>query len=180
MPAVGFRASLDPNSGEQPCGQFPNYYEMPFCHARWDTSCRYDAANRRWKPVHTGECARVITLGAQVTIFKGAAAVNNPVFGLKLYKNGWSTGDDIACGMGANDPGKPGWAYVQVTAAVLAEPEDTFAVKVLASCWTAGQPAIAFPSPWPPGSFSSTHGYDYCAIDPNQFHTYFWGTDGGA
>lgn len=176
MATVGFRAGYATGMGPQVCGQFPNYYPMDVNHAYWDTSGRFDATAKLWRPVAVGETARIVTLGAQVTIMGGAAAVANPCFGIKLYKNGWATGDDIAAGQGVCDPGKPGWAYAQVTCPVIANPGDTFAVKVVASCWTAGQPAIPFPSPWPAGSFP-TYGYDYCAIDPNQFHTYFWGTD---
>jgi hypothetical protein len=172
MSVVGFRASL--SGGPNICGQFPVYYQLLFDAAQWDTSGRYETANKGWRPVQTGEAARVITLGAQATILGGAAAVNNPCFGIKLFKNG----ADIACGMGANDPGKPGWAYAQVTAPVIAEPGDLFTVKLTASCWTTGQPALTFPSPWPPGTWGSYgYGYDYCGVDSNQFHTYFWGTD---
>jgi hypothetical protein len=172
MATVGFRASL--SGGPNPCGQFPVYYRLLVNTVQWDSSGRYETANKGWRPVQTGEAPRVITLGAQATVLAGAAAVNNPVFGLKLFKNG----TDIACGMGANDAGKPGWAYAQVTAPVLASPGDIFTVSLVASCWTTGQPAIPFPSPWPPGAFSADgYGYDMCAVDSNQYHTYFWGTD---
>lgn len=179
MAIVGFRAGLAPGMGVQPCGQFPNYYRLPCNYAYWDTSGRYDATARVWRPVQTGEASRVVTLGAQVTIMGGAAVAGNPSFGIKLQKNGSGTsGLDIAAGQGQCDMGKPGFATVQVSAPVIAEPGDFFCVSIVASCWTAGQPPITFPSPWPPGTFASGgYGYDMCAIDPNQFHTYFWGTD---
>lgn len=179
MAIVGFRAGLAPGAGQQPCGQFPNYYTLPVSHAYWDTSGRYDATARVWRPVQTGEASRVILLGAQALIMGGAAAVGNPSFGLKLQKNGFGlTGTDIAAGQGQTDAGKTGFASVQVSAPVLAAPGDFFSVSLVASCWTAGQPAITFPSPWAPGSFAAQgYGYDMCAIDPNQFHTYFWGID---
>lgn len=178
MPAVGFRAGMAPGTGVQPCGQSPNYYTLPVNHAYEDTSGRYDATNKVWRPVAVGELPIVITLGAQVTIIGGAATVGNPSFGLKLQKNGFGlTGTDIMAGQGAADLAKPGWAFVEVECEVVANPGDFFSVSLVASCWTAGQPPLVFPSPWVPGAFASQgYGYDMCAIDPNQFHTGFWGT----
>jgi hypothetical protein len=75
------------------------------------------------------------------------------------------------------DAGKPGFAFAQVTTTALAQPGDFFNVIMLASAWTAGDPPIPFPSPWVPGSQPPFGPSDYSAIDNNQFHTYFWGTD---
>ncbi len=175
---VGFRAGITGYTNNvQPCGTFPNYYVPSFNFAYWDTSKRYDTQAMVWRPVFTGEPPRVVILGAQVTIMGGAAATRNPCFGIKLQKNGFQNfGLDIAAGQGFMDPGKPGWAYAQVTASAPAEPGDFFCAVVTASCWSAGDPPIPFPSPWAPGTFPPL-GFDYCAIDTNQFHTYFWGVD---
>lgn len=177
MATVGFRAGLAPGMGVQPCGQQPNYYQLPCNHAYWDTSGRFDTTARVWRPVQIGEPPIVVRLGGQVSIMGGAAAVGNPSFGLKLQKNGVGTaGTDVFAGQGTTDPGKPGFAYVDVECVDLAMPGDFYLISMVASCWTAGQPSLVFPSPWPPGTFASQgYGYDMCAIDPNQFHTGFWG-----
>lgn len=179
MAIVGFRAGLAPGAGQQPCGQFPVYYQLPCNHAYWDTSGRYDETARVWRPVQTGEAPRVIKLGAQATIMGGAAAAGNPSFGLKLQKNGvGNAGTDVFAGQGTMDAGKTGFAYVSVECVDLAHAGDFYLVSLVASCWTAGQPSITFPSPWPPGTFAAQgYGYDMCAIDPNQYHTGFWGED---
>lgn len=180
MSIVGFRAGITGfgGAGWQPCGQAPTYHPVCFNHAYEDDAGRYDAVAMVWRPVLAGEAPRRVSLGAQVTILAGARAVGNPIFSLKIQRNaGWPAGNDIGAGQGGMDAGKPGFAEVQVTTTAWANPGDFFNVIVLASCWTAGDPPIPFPSPWVPGSQPAYGPGDYSAIDNNQFHTYFWGVD---
>ena len=131
--------------------------------------------NAVWRPVQAGEAPRRVILGSQITVIAGAACSpsRNPLFSVKLQKNG---SIDIAAGQGQADTNKPGMANAQITTTEWAMPGDFFNVIFMATAWQPGDSPISFPNPWARGSIPGL-GNDYVALDNNQFHTSFWGTD---